>query len=165
MNEHYQGLVYYILLLKFEADQELKSVILAHSSKEAKEILFKKIRRDYLACEVKRIQAFVVRKNNYKGKRLSDKEWDTLLKVAYPNTRHKLYKFSKDARPKKLINPHRDELGRFSEGNTPWNKNLKVQVISKTKDGKFKSARDSGGKFKKGYKPVIVGAKPVNDVG
>ena len=155
-------LVYYILVLKFQSDQEFKSVILAKSAIEAKEILLKKIRRDYLACEVKRIQAFVVRKNNYKGRRLSDKEWDTLLKIGYPNSRHRLYKFSKDARPQKTPNPHRDENGKWSKGNTPWNKNLKVQMISKTEDGKFKSARDSKGQFTKGITPVIVGAKVIS---
>tara|TARA_R110000824_G_scaffold339752_3_gene526273 strand:- start:974 stop:1528 length:555 start_codon:yes stop_codon:yes gene_type:complete len=157
-------IVYYVLMLKFEPDQELKSIILACSEKEAKEILFKKIRRDYLACEVKKIQAFIVRKNSYKGKRLSDKEWDNLLKLAYPNTRHKLYKFNKDARSKKITSPHRDESGRFLEGNTPWNKNLKVQIVLKNKDGKFKSSRDSKGKFKKGYRPIVVGAKTAKNV-
>ena len=129
-------LVYYVLLLKYKEPQKLKSVILARSSTEAKEILFKKLTRDYLAFEVKGINAFVVRKSNYKGKRLSDKEWDNLFKVGYPNGKHRLYKFSKDARPKKTLSPHRDELGRFSEGNTPWNKNLKLQVIKKNKEGR-----------------------------
>ena len=156
-------LVYYILVLKFQSDQEFKSVILAKSAIEAKEILLKKIRRDYLACEVKRIQAFVVRKNNYKGRRLSDKEWDTLLKIGYPNSRHRLYKFSKDARPKKAASPHRDESGKWSKGNIPWNKNLKVQIIKQTPNGKFQSARDPNGQFTKGNKPIVIGAKPAAD--
>lgn len=158
-------LVYYTLILKFKSSQDLKSVIMARSSKEAKEILFNKIKRDYLAFEIKGIKPFLIRKNNYRGKRLSDKEWDTLLKVSYPNSKHKLYKFNKDARAKKIVSPHRDEFGRWSKGHTPWNKNLKLQIISQTKDGKFKSARDIKGKFTDGNKPIIVGAKPAKDVG
>jgi hypothetical protein len=157
-------LVYYTLLLKFEPPQDLKSVILAKSSLEAKGILLKKITRDYLTCELKNIQSFVVRKNNYKGKRLSDKEWDSLFKVGYPNSRHKLYKFSKDARSKKQKSPHRDEHGRFSVGNTPWNKNLKIQIIKQNKKGKFVSARDNKGKFSKGNKPIVVGSKQIKNV-
>ena len=156
-------LVYYPLMLKFEPNQELKSVILACSSKEAKEILFKKITRDYLACEVKGIQAYVVRKNNYKGKRLSDKEWDSLFNIGNPNGKHRLYKFSKDARPKKAASPHRDESGKWSKGNIPWNKNLKVQIIKQTPNGKFQSARDPNGQFTKGNKPIVIGATPAAD--
>lgn len=155
-------LVYYTLLLHYKEEEDLKSVILAKSAEEAKGILFKKIKRDYLVCEIKSAQAFVVRKNSYKGKRISDKEWDSLINLAYPNGKHKLYKYNKDFKAKKKSNPHRDDMGRFSEGNVPWNKNLKVKMISNSKNGKFKSARDLKGKFKKGIKPVVIGAKEIN---
>jgi hypothetical protein len=153
-------LVYYNLSVKIKESQDLKSVVLAESREESKEILIKKLRRDYLLCEINNIRSYLIRKNNYKGKRLSDKEWDAIIKSAFPNSIHKLYKFDKNAVAQKAKSRHRDEMGRFSEGNTPWNKNLKVQFVSKTEDGQFKPPRDEGGKFTEGNKPVVIGAKP-----
>tara|TARA_Y100000361_G_C11159106_1_gene346017 strand:- start:1067 stop:1585 length:519 start_codon:yes stop_codon:yes gene_type:complete len=153
-------IVYYTLSIKVEKDTKFKSIVLAKDKEEAKAILLNKLDRDFILYEVRNIKCFLIRKNNYKGKRLSDKEWDTIISMGYPNGKHKLYKFAQNDSLKQNSSKNRDKEGRFKKGFTPWNKNLKLQIVKKDSNGKFSPARDSKGRILNGSKPVIVGAKP-----
>ena len=98
-------------------------------------------------------------KSKYKGKVISDKQWELLKKISYPNTRHILSKLPKQSWFRKQKSKNRNEDGTFKIGNTPWNKNFKIKFFKKNEKGNFIKPRDSNGRFTKGYKSVLIGAK------
>ncbi len=118
-------IVYFTLSVRNKIDY--KSVIKGNSTNHCKDILRKKIDRDFLLYELSNVRCFKINPFNYKGRRLSDKQIDILLDIAYPNTKHKLFKFKKDAWFKN-IGKNRNDNGTFKKGFTPWNKNLKLKV-------------------------------------
>lgn len=152
--------VYYTLAL--DKSYNYKSIIKGESDKEAKLILSKKIGREFIVYELKNIRSFKINKDNYKGRKLSDKQIDILEKISYPNGKHKLYKFKKD-QWFKYENKRRNKNGTFKKGFTPWNKNLKLKIIKKNSFGHFCKSRDDSGKFLNGASPIVVGSKNQNE--
>jgi hypothetical protein len=152
-------IVYYTLSIKIQEDEDYKSIILANNKEHCKEVLLKKLNRDFILCEICNIKSYLINKKNYRGRRLSDKEWDTIISLGYPNGRGRLFKFKKTDSFKHKTTKNRDVEGKFKKGFTPWNKNLKLQIIKKDSNGKFACARDSKGRFSKGNEPIVVGAK------
>lgn len=118
-------IVYFTLSVRNKIDY--KSIIKAGSPENCKEILRKKIDRDFVLYELSNIRCFKINPYNYKGRRLSDKQIDILIDVSYPNTKHKLFKFKKDAWFKS-VGKNRNNDGTFKKGFIPWNKNLKLKT-------------------------------------
>tara|TARA_Y100001938_G_C8101556_1_gene442181 strand:+ start:16245 stop:16811 length:567 start_codon:yes stop_codon:yes gene_type:complete len=148
--------VYYTLIL--DKTFNYKSIIKGSSEAEVKTTLSSKIGREFIVYELKNIRVYLINRNNYKGRKLSDKQIDILEKISYPNGKHKLYKFQKD-QWFKSDNRRRNKNGTFKKGFTPWNKDLKLKIIKKNSSGHFCKSRDDSGKFLDGTKPLIVGSK------
>jgi len=132
--------VYYTLIL--DKTFNYKSIIKGSSEAEVKTTLSSKIGREFIVYELKNIRVYLINRNNYKGRKLSDKQIDILEKISYPNGKHKLYKFQKDQW--------------FKSDNRRRNKN---GIIKKNSSGHFCKSRDDSGKFLDGTKPLIVGSK------
>jgi len=118
-------IVYFTLFVRNKI--EYKSIIRADSADDCKSILRKKIKRDFILYEISNVRCFKINSENYKGRRLSDKQINILMDVSYPNTKHKLFKFKKDAWFKNS-SKNRNENGTFKKGFIPWNKDLKLKI-------------------------------------
>jgi len=149
-------IIYYIIHSAF--DFHAKSFIKASNKDHAGEVFLKKIKKDLKKISISNIRIYHLNKNKYKGRVLSDKEWELILEKSYPNTKHKLYKISKDSwfAPNKSDN--RDSQGRFSTNNTPWNKGLRISFEKRNENGKFCPARNKLGQFQSGIKYQIIGS-------
>jgi len=145
----------YIVYFSLSVDKKVdyKTIIKSSSIEDSKSTLRKKISKDYMVFELSNVRSYLINKNNYRGRKLSDKQIDLLNRVSYPNTKNKLYKFKKDNWFKTTLSKSRNHNGTFKKGFTPWNKNLKIEI------GK----RDKKGKFVKGNKSLIVGSKDSNE--
>ena len=156
-SEKYLFIVYYTIYI--EKPRYYKTFIANENKTGAKDIFLKKIKKDLKGITIKNIRVIKINKSNYKGSSLSDKQWELLKKTSYPNSRHKLSKIPKNAWFKKEKSRNRNNNGTFKKGNTPWNKGFKINFIKKDKMGLFTKARDSGGKFIQGSRPIMIGAK------
>jgi len=139
--------------------EKYKTLIKSNEKNRAKETLLIKINKEFPIYELKNIRIYELYKSNYKGKRFSDKEWDILLKLSYPNHKGKLFKFKVNDEFGIKNYSKRNKNGTFKKGFSPWNKNLKLQMTKKDESGKFDTPRSSDGKFKKGVKPNVIGSK------
>lgn len=150
-------IVYYTLYL--DKPRFYKSFICSVDKSEAKNIFLVKIRRDLKNIDVRNIRCIKMNKSKYKGSSISDKEWEYLKKVSYPNKSHKMQRFHKDSWFKKKTYKNRNSNGTFKTGNVPWNKDFKILITKKNSKGRFVQARDSLGRFKKGNQPILIGSK------
>jgi hypothetical protein len=149
--------------LQIDEDCKYKTLIKSFSKDDAKKILYKRIDKEFIFFKLSYVRVYQINPNNYRGKKLSDKQFDLLNKIAYPNSSHRLFKFKQDDWFKPKPSKNRNKNGTFKKGFTPWNKNLKLKFFNKNKKGFFSSARDDSGKLLKGSKPTIVGAKEENE--
>ena len=140
-----------------DRERQYKSIINAKNRKEAKNIFLKKIKKDLKGFKIKNVKVFPLKKLKYRGKLITDKQWDKLQALSYPNKRHKLRKIPKNQWFKPLNYPSRNLDGTFKNGFIPWNKGLKLKIFRKDDFGKFIKCRDNFGKFKKGIKVAVVG--------
>ena len=60
---------------------------------------------------------------------------------------------------KKIKSKNRNLDGTFKVGNTPWNKNFRIKFFKKNQQGLFTKPRDSKGRFLKGCRYLMYGAK------
>lgn len=134
----------------------LKSFIQAEDKNRARSIFLKKLKRDFPDYFYKNIKLFKIKQSKYRNRLISDKHWDQIVNFSYPNGKHKLYKFDKNAWFKTNY-PNRNINGTYKCGHTPWNKGLKIRFIHKDSFGKFSKTRNKFGRFEKGIKPVIIG--------
>ncbi len=155
--EKYLFIVYFSVTI--ERERFYKSILGTETRGEAKELFLKKINKDLKGFSVNNVKVIKINKEKYKGKKLSDKEWESLKSLSYPNTRHRLLRLKKDAWFKKQKFKYRNLNGTFKKGFTPWNKNLKLKMVNKDRNGLFSQARDGLGRFLDGVKPITIGAK------
>lgn len=146
--------IYYELLIPQKLF--LKSFIKAVDSGSAKSIFTKKLKRDLPNKVCRNIKLFKIKQKKYRNRLISDKHWDQIMNFSYPNGKHRLYKFEKDAWFKTTY-PNRNINGTYKSGHIPWNKGLKIQFIHQDSSGKFLKPRNKIGEFKSGIKPVIIG--------
>jgi len=119
-----------------------KCFINAPSKERAIEFFKKKSSKDMKGFHICNIHCFKIIKNSYKGKRIADKHWEHLQNLSYPNTKHKMKKFHKSSWFKPIFYKNRDKKGRFKEGNTPWNKGLKISIQLRSDKGFFIKSRN-----------------------
>jgi len=155
--EKYLFVVYFSVII--EKERFYKSIISTENKEEARVLFQKKIKKDLKGFTINNIRVIKINRKKYKGKSLSDKEWETLKSISYPNTRHKLLRLKKDAWFKKQPFKFRNLNGTFKKGFTPWNKNLKMRMVKKDNNGLFSQARDNQGRFLNGVKPITIGVK------
>lgn len=152
----YLFIVYFSVLI--EQERKYKSIIRAKDKEEAKTLFEKKIKRDLKGFKIKNIKTYKLNKKKYRGKPITDKQWEKLQLISYPNTRHKLKKIPKKQWFKPIEYPKRNLDGTFKEGFVPWNKGLKLKIFLKDSSGKFIKHRDDFGRFKKGIQVTIIGS-------
>jgi hypothetical protein len=141
-----------------------KSLINTDSKSKSKEIFLKKIKKDLKGFLIKNIRIETIKKSKYRGRKITDKQWERLLGLSYPNTRHKLSKIPKNQWFKPKKHKRRNFNGTFKKGFVPWNKGLKLKVFKKDENGRFISSRDTLGRFTKGIQVATIGAKfTIND--
>tara|TARA_B100000085_G_C18563585_1_gene520596 strand:+ start:5039 stop:5563 length:525 start_codon:yes stop_codon:yes gene_type:complete len=141
-----------------------KSIINTESKSEVKDIFLKKIKKDLKGFLIRDIRVQIIKKSKYRGRKITDKQWERLLELSYPNTRHKLSKIPKNQWFKPKKHKRRNVDGTFKKGFVPWNKGLKLKVFKKDENGRFISSRDTLGRFTKGIQVTTIGAKfAIND--
>jgi hypothetical protein len=153
----------FVLYFDLHINKKIKRKVFLNGENvnQALEFFLKKIKRDYKGLDISRIKTHKINKK-YNGKIITDKQWDRLLYLSYPNTKHKLRLFPTKMWFKPRPTKNRNANGKFKKGNTPWNKNLKIKFSSKDKKGKFIRCRDSLGRFLKGTYPITYGHSKSN---
>ena len=128
----------FVLYFDLHINKKIKRKVFLNgeNTNQALEFFLKKIKRDYKGLDISRIRIHQIGKK-YNGKIITDKQWDRLLYLSYPNTKHKLRLFPTKMWFKPQASKNRNANGRFKKGNTPWNKNLKIKFFSKDEKGKF----------------------------
>tara|TARA_R110002167_G_scaffold208430_1_gene412427 strand:+ start:12 stop:530 length:519 start_codon:yes stop_codon:yes gene_type:complete len=156
-DKDYLFIVYFSVTI--DKKRSYKSLINTDSKSEVKGIFFKKIKKDLKGFLIKDIRIETIKKSKYRGRKITDKQWERLLELSYPNTRHKLSKIPKNHwfKPKECRRRNFD--GTFKKGFVPWNKGLKLKVFKKDENGRFISSRDTFGRFTKGIQVATIGAK------
>ena len=153
----YLFIVYFSVTI--EKKRHYKSIINSKSGNEAKEIFLKKIKRDLRGFLITDLRVQKIKKSKYKGKSITDRQWDVLQNLSYPNTRHKLSKIPKNQWFKPIKYKRRNTNGTFKKGFVPWNKGLRIRIFKKDCEGRFVSCRDELGRFQEGIKTATVGSK------
>ena len=159
-SERFLFIVYYTIYI--EKPRYYKTFIQQENELDAKNTFIKKIKRDFKGITINNIRVVKLNRLKYRGSSLSDKQWESLKKISYPNSRHKLSNIPKNAWFPKQKFRNRNQDGTFKKGNIPWNKNLKINFIKKDSMGLFTKARDSKGRFIHGSQPIMIGAKHEN---
>lgn len=153
----YLFIVYFSVII--DEKRFYKAILNTTTSKEAKDIFFKKIKKDLRGFLIKDVKVVKIKKCRYRGREITDEQWSILQSISYPNSRHKLKKIPKNQwfRPQKY--KKRNPNGTFKKGFVPWNKNLKLKLYRKDENGKFINCRDVLGRFEKGIQVTAIGVK------
>jgi len=156
-SEKYLFIVYYTIYV--DKSRDYKTFIKSKDRDSAKDVFTKKIKKDCKGLLIKNLRIVKVNRSKYRGVSISDKQWESLKKISYPNSKHVLSKLPKDCWFRRPVSKNRNADGTFKMGNTPWNKNFKIKFIKKNKKGCFSRPRDGMGRFRKGCKCLMVGVK------
>lgn len=156
-SDKYLFIVYYTLCS--DKDFEYKTFIKSQTREDAKRIFNKKIKKVFPDFKIKGVRIFKINRFSYRGSSLSDKQWETLKNISYPNGKNTLARFLKDSWFKKTKSKNRNADGTFKVGNTPWNKNFKIKFFKKNPKGLFTKPRDPQGRFLKGCQGLMCGIK------